>query len=82
MHHITLYLEFWAIYEEQLQLDVKAYKADLEHKKADLKQLIVEVETHTKDLDELDRWFVFTLFNISKNNLKIFYENFVQFFLQ
>jgi len=37
MHYITLYLEFWKIYEEQLQLDIKAYKADLEHKKVELK---------------------------------------------
>lgn len=62
MHHITLYLEFWEIYENQLQLDIKAYKVGLEQKKVGLKQLLVEVQNHRKDLDELDRWFDFILF--------------------
>jgi len=79
MHHIALYLEFWTIYEEQLKLDIKAYKASLEQKKAGLKQLLVEVQSHRKDLDELDRWFGLISFSIAIMNLINYIKNFYNF---
>ena len=54
---ITLYLDLYAVYEDQLHMDIRSYKAGLEQRKAGLKELLGEVQIHRKDLDDLDRRF-------------------------
>lgn len=56
MQVITSYLELYTVYEEQLQINIKAYKASLEARKVGLKELLVEAQIHKKDLDDLDKW--------------------------
>jgi hypothetical protein len=57
MNALTFYLHLYAIYEDQLQMNIKSYKAGLEQRKAGLKELLGEVQSHRKDLDDLEKRF-------------------------
>lgn len=57
MNALTFYLHLYAIYEDQLQMDIKSYKTRLEQRKAGLKELLGEVQSHRKDLDDLEKRF-------------------------
>lgn len=57
MNAISSYISLYEVYEEQLSLNVKEYKAGLEKKKVGLNELLIEIQGHKKDLDEIDRWF-------------------------
>lgn len=58
MTSATLYLEQFSHFDEMLKVDVKAYKAALEQRKAGLKELLGEVKLHRGELDLLDKRFV------------------------
>ena len=62
MNAIILYLDLYAVYEDQLQMDVKSYRAGLEQRKAGLKELLGEVQIHRKDLDNLDRRLILYIY--------------------
>lgn len=59
MGAVSSYMSLYEVYEEQLSLNVKDYKAGLEKKKVGLKELLVEIQGHKKDLDEFERWLDF-----------------------
>lgn len=61
MQVITSYLRLYVKYEEQLQINIKAYKVGLEARKVGLRELLIEAQIHKKDLNDLDKWFSFML---------------------
>lgn len=57
MNTAILYLDLYGVYEAQLQFSIKEYKTTLESKKSGLKDLLLEIQIHKQDLDQLDKWF-------------------------
>lgn len=54
---ITIYLDLYAVYEDQLLMDIKNYRVGLEQRKAGLKELLGEIQIHRNDFDNLDKRF-------------------------
>nr|PNR26425.1 hypothetical protein PHYPA_031000 [Physcomitrium patens] len=76
MNTAILYLDLYGVYEAQLQFSIKEYKTTLESKKSGLKDLLLEIQIHKQDLDQLDKCvpneIQFGCFNIDTKKVRTF----------